>query len=198
MCLSTHDLTQRSTGDSVFRLPIVNRFFSFNSRPHAEVDTKSKRYTCRRSSFQLTTSRRGRLIPLSFRDSGRIFQLTTSRRGRPNCCHSKQPPRTFQLTTSRRGRLYCFIRLHGGVRLSTHDLTQRSTRLMSPCPMVAFLSTHDLTQRSTLRSLRLLVRRDLSTHDLTQRSTRITSEKNLFILLSTHDLTQRSTSPHVS
>ncbi len=77
----------------------------------------------------------------------------------------------FQLTTSRRGRLNCNPDNPRHWFLSTHDLTQRSTRLMSPCPMVAFLSTHDLTQRSTLRSLRLLVRRDLSTHDLTQRST---------------------------
>ena len=123
--------------------------------------------------FQLTTSRRGRLYLRLKKKRQEDFQLTTSRRGRPgqNCPPIKKT--IFQLTTSRRGRQCCrwfFFhprtfnsRPHAEVdtspvlqlqmlRLSTHDLTQRSTvdvRLPAePFP----LSTHDLTQRSTLCS----------------------------------------------
>ena len=121
----------------------------------------------------------------------------------------------FQLTTSRRGRRLCIPEWHQYVPLSTHDLTQRSTNLLSCAGRRSGLSTHDLTQRSTSHHPHAPGPDELSTHDLTQRSTCLallpcihdapfnsrphaevdtrkqacTTKKRL----STHDLTQRST-----
>ena len=99
--------------------------------------------------FQLTTSRRGRLPHLSYSVTTSNFQLTTSRRGRlataasdfamstfnsrpheevdkiPEACLSRLS--FFQLTTSRRGRLVSADPFVYDDRLSTHDLTKRST-----------------------------------------------------------------------
>ena len=81
-----------------------------------------------------------------------IFQLTTSRRGRLPFKYAGFLQFTFQLTTSRRGRpafsMYNTAILH----LSTHDLTQRSTRMKAVMKYPGSLSTHDLTQRSTTGS----------------------------------------------
>ena len=123
MLLSTHDLTQRST-------------YSFSA-------------LCTTISFQLTTSRRGRLHcfpesarpePFNSRPHAEVdIPVTTILHGwtafnsrphaevdcpvRKNCWKIQ----IFQLTTSRRGRRTG----QGGVYrvsvLSTHDLTQRST-----------------------------------------------------------------------
>ncbi len=57
-------------------------------------------------SFQLTTSRRGRLRYSTVTRSPVSFQLTTSRRGRPVLLLSLPYSFLFQLTTSRRGRLH--------------------------------------------------------------------------------------------
>ena len=54
----------------------------FNSRPHAEVDRGTALYRLTCGTFQLTTSRRGRLLKRIAEKTNRIFQLTTSRRGR--------------------------------------------------------------------------------------------------------------------
>ncbi len=146
---------------------------TFNSRPHAEVDHPQKAKRKRIINFHLTTSRRGRRRANRQYGNPYYFQLTTSRRGRLTRRLRSLAKMIFQLTTSRRGRQCCrwfFFhprtfnsRPHAEVdtspvlqlqmlRLSTHDLTQRSTvdvRLPAePFP----LSTHDLTQRSTLCS----------------------------------------------
>ena len=76
------------------------------------------------------------------------FQLSTSRGGRQATAEHQVPQATFQLTTSRRGRLdisvafhqayhfnsrpheevdIAFFRLFFANRISTHDLTKRST-----------------------------------------------------------------------
>ncbi len=55
------------------------------------------------------------------------------------------------------------------------------------------LSTHDLTQRSTKDGMVFKGLNTLSTHDLTQRSTQPDHRKQYRTVLSTHDLTQRST-----
>ncbi len=60
---------------------------------------------------------------------------------------------SFQLTTSRRGRPGASGTKPENLGLSTHDLTQRSTRICrNDCPGPN-LSTHDLTQRSTIMEL---------------------------------------------
>ena len=76
--LSTHDLTQRSTCMATYRLVIE---LSFNSRPHAEVDSHNSGLSKTLPTFN---SR-----PHAEVDSGLegefttdFFQLTTSRRGR--------------------------------------------------------------------------------------------------------------------
>ena len=80
MCISTHDLTRRSTRTAMSD----NRTQKyFNSRPHEEVDIRDKIALFITAIFQLTTSRGGRqhlspLLPLN-----NSFQLTTSRGGRP-------------------------------------------------------------------------------------------------------------------
>ena len=103
--------------------------------------------------FQLTTSRRGRLLSLYFNLISFPFQLTTSRRGRLPKWLTSTVFCVFQLTTSRRGRRYpCKIftfyilyfnsRPHeevdfGGsndkpdISISTHDLTKRSTQALT-------------------------------------------------------------------
>ena len=131
-CVSTHDLTKRST----FTIPSKGLLIAcFNSRPHEEVDDSNmrgkqgalnvsthdltKRSTVYQEAhkelkeFQLTTSRRGRLIgdilqqlvprfnsrpheevDISvhfFASFPERFQLTTSRRGRRNCARSVAP-----------------------------------------------------------------------------------------------------------
>ena len=58
-CVSTHDLTKRST---ILLLILRCFFICFNSRPHEEVDHIHLLYCPDHLVFQLTTSRRGRLI----------------------------------------------------------------------------------------------------------------------------------------
>ena len=96
ICISTHDLTKRSTKPALIGIP---PFARFNSRPHEEVDAMRIKYTKETISFQLTTSRRGRLISLDSDVISMAFQLTTSRRGRHRkgllsrggCCFNSRP-----------------------------------------------------------------------------------------------------------
>ncbi len=168
-CLSTHDLTQRSTKNSILQpyqyLPFNSRphaevdgntgiagIFdeSFNSRPHAEVDINNTGAMVYNEDFQLTTSRRGRLIFPSFGIFCPIFQLTTSRRGRRlpkgNHCNmvsfNSRPHAEVDLIHVRIIQVW--------QHLSTHDLTQRSTVEWNFWMYKCCLSTHDLTQRSTV------------------------------------------------
>ena len=122
------------------------------------------------------------------------FQLTTSRRGRHISDLSIRMYESFQLTTSRRGRRRWRFGRHVRMVLSTHDLTQRSTR------KTAFYILGGVFQLTTSRRGRQkirfcsLINIYLSTHDLTQRSTVIQGLQEYLMNLSTHDLTQRSTS----
>ena len=143
-CISTHDLTRRSTeeGDMCSLL----------------------------NTFQLTTSRGGRLDASSFSPISMTFQLTTSRGGRPLwLCH------TLDLI------------------ISTHDLTRRSTAIPSTERFKRSISTHDLTRRSTQSIWRSKIFKIISTHDLTRRSTVTVNTVCISIYISTHDLTRRST-----
>ena len=150
--LSTHDLTKRST--------II---------PDMLPDMSTL--------FQLTTSRRGRPQCGGLADGMDDFQLTTSRRGRPLQDYDACISRSFQLTTSRRGRRHHIFSHTSRERLSTHDLTKRSTSSDTGAREALMLSTHDLTKRSTCRLIWVLFHQtDLSTHDLTKRSTHTRSE----------------------
>ena len=57
--LSTHDLTRRSTPSAIQRR---SRAFSFNSRPHKEVDVTIVSTVWETINFQLTTSQGGRPV----------------------------------------------------------------------------------------------------------------------------------------
>ena len=77
--ISTHDLTKRSTNTHDVYLKASNYF---NSRPHEEVDKSPILKKLSWTIFQLTTSRRGRLVAQQKSVTPAAFQLTTSRRGR--------------------------------------------------------------------------------------------------------------------
>ena len=124
-----------------------------------------------KSAFQLTTSRRGRPLPILF------HKLSWSFNSRPHeevdlclsCFTSSVGVSThdltkrstlhstcrnmalylFQLTTSRRGRLIIIIIASVLTNVSTHDLTKRSTGSGNGCHAIILVSTHDLTKRST-------------------------------------------------
>ena len=124
------------------------------------------KYTKETISFQLTTSRRGRLISLDSDVISMAFQLTTSRRGRHAFTMNCHITMKFQLTTSRRGRL---------------------------CPSSKF-TLFTMFQLTTSRRGRQVIElfnhvlKNVSTHDLTKRSTAIFTQKvflskSLFVLI---------------
>ena len=146
MVISTHYLIQRQT----WRAGIWKTKIYFNSLPHAEVDTdinvtgiqittfqlttsyrgrpfynisQDEAYT-----FQLTTSYRGRRLRHFFQNISIPFQLTTSYRGRLKIGRMKQDPESFQLTTSYRGRRVSGYALVHSRCISTHYLIQRQTK----------------------------------------------------------------------
>ena len=143
----------------------------FNSRPHAEVDHISGHYPEQPKAFNSRPHAEVDWYRISMYAPPAAFQLTTSRRGRPEAPRLCLILSIFQLTTSRRGRrgMACTSNVSG--RLSTHDLTQRSTRSSQVMLRIYDLSTHDLTQRSTILGFFVGMKSPLSTHDLTQRST---------------------------
>ncbi len=144
--------------------------------------------------FQLTTSRRGRLVRCEMLSCNNIFQLTTSRRGRPASFIEVIKKYAFQLTTSRRGR-QCMRRLgmpgkpfnsrpHAEVDetvgLSDQALLSFNSRPHAEVDGVVFAGLqafqpfnsrpHAEVDFSRKYSAGIIKR--LSTHDLTQRSTR--------------------------
>ena len=146
------------------------------------------------STFQLTTSRRGRQVDFTTHCKSWNFN------SRPH----EEVDDYYQLMFERR----CDI--------STHDLTKRSTNLQAPsAPRVGHfnsrpheevdlsrrpmrlrmaISTHDLTKRSTQGSVATESRfTHISTHDLTKRSTDRIPSGSCTGCISTHDLTKRST-----
>ena len=101
LIISTHDLTKRST---ILDWYHHIRSYYFNSRPHEEVDDTGLISSYTILLFQLTTSRRGRLVWGYQKNTEFLFQLTTSRRGRRSVHSLSTHRKSFQLTTSRRGR----------------------------------------------------------------------------------------------
>ena len=145
---------------------------NFNSRPHKEVDGSPLITSVLISPFQLTTSQGGRRSPPRMQSA--LHDISThdlTRRSTCTCYTSYGKPSEFQLTTSQGGRLkevphlqpslYFNSRPHKEVdsispnrtektvRISTHDLTRRSTSCCIPSITVLIISTHDLTRRST-------------------------------------------------
>ena len=100
-------------------------------------------------------------------------------------------------------------------RVSTHDLTKRSTKFhyfvsshfsfqlttsrrgrpqrIFYNPFNGNVSTHDLTKRSTPSNRTPVGDKIVSTHDLTKRSTECSRYYSADCIVSTHDLTKRST-----
>ena len=114
--LSIHDLTRRSTNRL---LPISRLLWSFNSRPHKEVDNSELTSIEIGSVFQFTTSQGGRLC------TRRVLRLLR----RPFNSRSRYCPPFwhFQFTTSQGGRHSIFPKRSPPSNLSIHDLTRRST-----------------------------------------------------------------------
>ena len=131
----------------------MKKIISFNSRPHTEVDRILSHCQSEHNAFQLTTSHGGRLTDAGFTYAISIFQLTTSHGGRPFHFQrngaQKGPfnsrPHTevdlpedgsrvlaviFQLTTSHGGRQAFLNFAVQAEKLSTHDLTRRSTAVI--------------------------------------------------------------------
>ena len=102
--LSIHDLTRRSTSatDKTGYRP-----YSFNSRPHKEVDQAPEYQKMGMGVFQFTTSQGGRRIPKSVYEKQFSFQFTTSQGGRLQMWMKIQCLVHFQFTTSQGGRRGC-------------------------------------------------------------------------------------------
>ncbi len=143
--LSTHDLTQRSTGVSSHQ-PFILSFF--NSRPHAEVD--------RMGHIQYGTMILFNSRPHAEVDQNRINLWTQLAifNSRPHaevdhrkaCCTL----RGYLFNSRPHAEVDKAARKGGCMRkFSTHDLTQRSTTDYGYFDNQAGFSTHDLTQRST-------------------------------------------------
>ena len=148
-----------------------NWIVAFNSRPHKEVDPKTRSGTGAEKCFQLTTSQGGRQYPrqhfrdclnLSTHDLTRrstcvveylifldVFQLTTSQGGRPAHMHGNIGVTTFQLTTSQGGR-QLFRQLTSGSTITFNSRPHKEVdEHVFPVKEFSNLSTHDLTRRST-------------------------------------------------
>ena len=77
--LSIHDLTRRST---CFYYVKPDNLYTFNSRPHTEVDMDRKSLLMAMMNFQFTTSHGGRPSLMRIWRSRSLFQFTTSHGGR--------------------------------------------------------------------------------------------------------------------
>ena len=145
-CLLIHDLTRRSTSA---RPQSQDCQYAFNSRPHKEVDG---------------------IGSLTYRGT-KAFQFTTSQGGRPEEHLKVIHEKFFQFTTSQGGRQVVDTSGSASFGLSIHDLTRRSTGLLS----ILFLFLQPFNSRPhkevDLFTIRVHKRFTLSIHDLTRRST---------------------------
>ena len=123
----------------------------FNSRPHEEVDTDALNTTDFVPTFQLTTSRRGRLrCQFAFPVSVDISTHDLTKRSTMIPVLYPLPPLTFQLTTSRRGR-QTHTRLIVIFRyFNSRPHEEVDGHLISLFHNLVLISTHDLTKRSTV------------------------------------------------
>ena len=124
-----------------------------------------------------------------------MFQLTTSRRGRQLIISFALMYLPFQLTTSRRGRLSApSISLAASLCFNSRPHEEVDVSPLFAISIAFFVSTHDLTKRSTIDNsfpLSICTMFQLTT----SRRGRHIMHKNIHVHLyvSTHDLTKRST-----
>ena len=166
-------------------------------------------------SFQLTTSRRGRLR--YFVRTKRLINISTHDLTKRSTFIAHAPTmlcELFQLTTSRRGRQKEWKQYMDTVNFNSRpheevDKLSSSSFLLKIyfnsrpheevdwnycCRVVIFyISTHDLTKRSTSFRLTNVCTYPISPHDLTKRSTKSCPSAIASVNISTHDLTKRST-----
>ena len=122
--ISTHDLTRRSTRMSCY---VLDALIYFNSRPHKEVDQTQHSAIHSLITFQLTTSQGGRLSRVfSSWVCPHISTHDLTRRSTAICCAFTRAD-AFQLTTSQGGRPFWTDPETPMTIISTHDLTRRST-----------------------------------------------------------------------
>ena len=105
----------------------ISFMLTFNSRPHTEVDRNNAFFAISHRLFQFTTSHGGRRCFLGCEGKPPCFQFTTSHGGRRIARVFKFSISIFQFTTSHGGRQdrkhICLVPHN----LSIHDLTRRST-----------------------------------------------------------------------
>ena len=167
--------------------------WTFNSRPHKEVDVGDFFNNLPGPIFQFTTSQGGRRIRRGAEAKIMTFQFTTSQGGRHKHLKISLKKKLFQFTTSQGGRRLPDNLDPELIPLSIHDLTRRSTGLhgdnlirlnpfnsrphkeVDTTYALEFpdgdLSIHDLTRRSTVQKMLEKAGGTLSIHDLTRRST---------------------------
>ena len=143
----------------------------FNSRPRKEVDGLRGKATGMVFSFQLTTSQGGRpraakhccfCIYISTHDLTRRSTYDDLQSNKVLIDFNSRPHKEVDVDVQNWycSRLYFNSRPHKEVdndhkpilkllRISTHDLTRRSTDIEWPCAKIGSISTHDLTRRST-------------------------------------------------
>ena len=155
----------------MFFIIIPPEIYSFNSRPHEEVDIRSRLlYPVIMSLSIHDLTRRSTQVPPSHHLCTRPFN------SRPH----------EEVDNSRR------VHSGGLSSLSIHDLTRRSTTSGVLFAQVIDLSIHDLTRRSTslLSLILVLIPFNSRPHEEVDRSICSSLSSNT---LSIHDLTRRST-----
>ena len=144
--LAIHDLTRRSTTPGH---QLRGEIFSFNSRPHKEVDKSRLEWMRDRHSFNSrphkeVDGRSGAINPYFSPFNSRPHKEVDMRLREVN-----MKKLNFQFTTSQGGRLSERDKLDQRQELSIHDLTRRSTGGYTWSCGHNCLSIHDLTRRST-------------------------------------------------
>ena len=148
-----------------------------------------------KSIFQLTTSRRGRLLPRQCTPTTHTY-FNSRPHEEVDMCKKAQVfhALTFQLTTSRRGRRFVSFFLKQESYFNSRPHEEVDKRSIAGYMLEASISTHDLTKRSTISCTCDYLATYISTHDLTKRSTgKQVWQIFLLMMISTHDLTKRST-----
>ena len=133
------ELTIEKLGEFIFQLTT-----SQGGRQNGEIIAGHTRYL---STHDLT--RRSTMLRV-WKTSGQcFFQLTTSQGGRPFAIVSSPYLVSFNSRPHKEVDLTLAQIVVDEYRLSTHDLTRRSTKWATYMEQENHLSTHDLTRRST-------------------------------------------------
>ena len=114
----------------ILSLTITEKLSTFNSRPHKEVDMDMGVYQCNQGLSTHDLTRRSTNPFLYISSYIWFFQLTTSQGGRRKSTNKYTVFTVFQLTTSQGGRPRLRVWISWTKQLSTHDLTRRSTLLL--------------------------------------------------------------------